>query len=186
MGPRVCVGVIVGVHGVRGAVRIKSFTEEPADIGFYSPVEDETGTRKIRLKVTGEVKGLVVATLEGVADRNAAEALKGTQLWVSRERLPRTGEDEFLYADLIGLVVEGPDGQRLGTVKAVNDFGAGDVLDIALEPRGGLMVPFTKAAVPVVDVQGGRVVVIPPIYTDGEDAPTAPAGGDERTRDGGE
>jgi len=169
MDPRVCVGVIVGVHGVRGAVRIKSFTEVVADIGYYSPVESETGGRKIRLKVTGEVKGLVIATLEGVTDRDAAEALKGTTLWIARERLPKTEEDEFLYADLIGLVAEGTDGRRLGIVKAVQDFGAGDVLDIALEPRGSLMVPFTKAAVPEVDVPGGKVVVIPPIYVAGEE-----------------
>lgn len=176
MGPRVRVGVIAGVHGVRGAVRIKSFTEEPADIGFYSPVENEAGSVKFRLKVTGEVKGLVIATLDGVADRDAAEALKGTELWVARERLPRLAEDEFLYSDLIGLVVEGVDGKRLGTVKAVADYGAGDVLDIRLEPKGDMMVPFTKDSVPDVDVPGGRLVVIPPVYAPDE----------KEDRDGGE
>ncbi len=176
MGPRVRVGVIAGVHGVRGAVRIKSFTEEPADIGFYSPVENEVGSVKFRLKVTGEVKGLVIATLDGVADRDAAEALKGTELWVARERLPRLAEDEFLYSDLIGLVVEGVDGKRLGTVKAVADYGAGDVLDIRLEPKGDMMVPFTKDSVPDVDVPGGRLVVIPPVYAPDE----------KEDRDGGE
>jgi len=176
MGPRVRVGVIVGVHGVRGAVRIKSFTEEPADIGYYSPVENEAGSIRYRLKVTGEVKGLVIATLEGVADRDAAEALKGTELWVARERLPRLAEDEFLYSDLIGLVAEGVDGKRLGTVKAVADYGAGDVLDIRLEPKGDMMVPFTKDSVPEVDVPGGRLVVIPPVYAPDE----------KEDRDGGE
>ncbi|RAU23659.1 16S rRNA processing protein RimM [Paramagnetospirillum kuznetsovii] len=174
MTDRVCVGLIVGVHGVRGAVRIKSFTEEPKDIGFYSPVEDETGSRKIRLKVTGEAKGSVIATLEGIADRDAAEALKGTKLWVARHRLPKVEEDEFLYSDLIGLAVEDLAGTRLGTVSAVHDFGAGDVLDIALAPKGNLMVPFTKAQVPEVDVPGGRLVVIPPVYAA------------EEERDGGE
>lgn len=176
MGPRVRVGVIAGVHGVRGAVRIKSFTEEPADIGYYSPVENETGSVKYRLKVTGEVKGLVIATLEGVTDRNAAEALKGTELWVARERLPKTGEDEFLYSDLIGLVAETADGKRLGTVRAVADYGAGDVLDIRLEPKGDMMVPFTLASVPEVDVPGGRLVVVPPVYAPDE----------KEDRDGGE
>ncbi|EME70684.1 16S rRNA-processing protein RimM [Paramagnetospirillum caucaseum] len=161
--------MIVGVHGVRGAVRIKSFTEEPADIGYYSPMEDEAGGTKFRLKVTGEVKGLVIATLEGIADRNAAEALKGTGLWVPRERLPgRLAEDEFLYSDLIGLVVEAVDGKRLGTVKAVADYGAGDVLDIKLEPKGDMMVPFTKDSVPEVDIAGGRLVVVPPVYAPDE------------------
>lgn len=180
MGSRVRVGVIAGVHGVRGAVRIKSFTENPADIGYYSPVENEAGSIRFRLKVTGEVKGLVIATLEGVTDRNAAEALKGTELWVARERLPgRLAEDEFLYSDLIGLVVEGPDGKRLGTVKAVADYGAGDVLDIKLEPKGDMMVPFTKDSVPDVDIAGGRLVVIPPVYA--PDEKEAEQGEAERT-----
>lgn len=165
MTDRVCVGIVIGVHGVRGGVRIKSFTEEPKDIGFYSPVEDETGTAKFRLKVTGEVKGSVIATLDGVSTREAAEALKGTKFWVARERLPRLGEDEFLYSDLIGMAVEDVNGTKLGTITAVHDFGAGDVLDIALEPKGDLMVPFTKATVPEVDIVGRKVVVIPPIYT---------------------
>ena len=165
---RVCVGVVVGVHGVRGAVRVKSFTEVAADSGYYSPVEDETGTTKFRLKVTGEVKGSVIATLDGVGSREAAEALKGTRFWVARERLPRTEEDEFLYSDLIGMAVVGQDGQRLGTVTAVHDFGAGDVLDIALVPKGNLMVPFSRQAVPEVDVTGGKLVVIPPVYAPDE------------------
>ncbi|WP_082914897.1 ribosome maturation factor RimM [Paramagnetospirillum marisnigri] len=169
MSDRVCVGVVVGVHGVRGAVKVKSFTEEPKDIGYYSPVEDETGSRKFRLKVTGEAKGSVIATLEGISDRDAAEALKGTRFWVARERLPKSTEDEFLYSDLIGLAVEDEGGERLGTVAAVHDFGAGDVLDIALAPKGNLMVPFTKAQVPVVDVAGARLVVIPPVYAADED-----------------
>ncbi|MBV5324073.1 MAG: 16S rRNA processing protein RimM, partial [Rhodospirillaceae bacterium] len=168
MSDRVCVGVVVGVHGIRGAVRVKSFTEVAADIGFYSPVEDEAGTRKIRLKVTGEVKGSVIVTLEGVATREAAEALKGTKFWVARERLPRTEEDEFLYSDLIGMAVVGVDGQIMGTVTSVDDFGAGDVLDIALSPKGSLMVPFTRDAVPEIDVKGRKMVVIPPIYAPDE------------------
>jgi 16S rRNA processing protein RimM len=165
---RVCVGIVVGVHGVRGAVRVKSFTEEPKDIGYYSQVEDETGSAKFRLKVTGEVKGSVIATLEGVGDRDAAEALKGTKLWIARERLPKTGEDEFLYSDLIGLTAEDVDGNRLGAVSGVHDFGAGVLLDIALAAKGSLMVPFTKAQVPEVDVSGGRLVVIPPVFVAGE------------------
>ncbi|MDO8605754.1 MAG: ribosome maturation factor RimM [Phaeospirillum sp.] len=168
MTDRVCVGVVVGVHGIRGAVRVKSFTEVAADIGYYSPVEDEAGATKIRLKVTGEVKGQVIVTLDGVTSREAAEALKGTKFWVSRERLPRTGEDEFLYSDLIGMTAVGLGGQILGTVTAVHDFGAGDVLDIALVPKGSLMVPFSKDSVPEVDVSGRKLVVIPPVYAPDE------------------
>lgn len=164
MSPRVCVGIVVGAQGVRGAVRVKSFTEDPADIGRYSPVEGEGGGRKFRLSVVGETKGVVIATLDGVSDRNAAEALRGTRLYVDRDRLPRTDEDEFLYSDLIGLAAEAPDGIRLGTVASVDDFGAGDVLEITLADGGTMMVPFSRADVPVVDVAGGRLVVVPPVY----------------------
>lgn len=159
MDTRVCVGAVVGAHGVRGQVRIKSFTADPADVAAYGPVESEDGARRFKLKVMGEAKGLIIARLEGVNDRDAAEALRGTQFFVPRERLPETEEDEFLYSDLVGLRAEAVDGSVLGTVRGVADFGAGEVLDI-----GGFMVPFTKAAVPVVDIAGGRVVVVPPQY----------------------
>ncbi|MDA8233015.1 MAG: ribosome maturation factor RimM [Magnetospirillum sp.] len=168
MAARVCVGAIVGAHGVRGAVRIKSFTEQPADIGRYGVVEDERAARTFAFRVIGQVKGLVIAALDGVEDRDAAEALKGTKLFVARERLPETGAEEFLVADLVGLAAEAPDGTKLGTVKAVFDFGAGDVLEIA-GAGGGIMVPFTRAAVPVVDVEGGRVVAVPPVYAPEEE-----------------
>lgn len=159
MDTRVCVGAVVGAHGVRGQVRIKSFTADPVDVAAYGPVESEDGARRFKLKVMGEAKGLIIARLEGVNDRDAAEALRGTQFFVPRERLPETEEDEFLYSDLVGLRAEAVDGSVLGTVRGVADFGAGEVLDI-----GGFMVPFTKAAVPVVDIAGGRVVVVPPQY----------------------
>ncbi|MCR6629345.1 MAG: ribosome maturation factor RimM [Magnetospirillum sp.] len=166
---RVCVGAIVGAHGVRGQVRVKSFTADPADVAAYGPVESEDGTSRFKLKVMGEVKGLIIARLEGVADRNAAEALRGTKLYVPRERLPETEEDEFLYSDLVGLKAEAVDGTVLGTVRGVADFGAGEVLDIGLTAGGSLMVAFTKAAVPVVDVANGRLVVDPPEFAEDEE-----------------
>ncbi len=159
---RVCVGAIVGAHGVRGAVRVKPFTEDPAGIAAYGPVEDEAGERRFRLKVLGVAKGVVNAAIQGVADRNAAEALKGTRLYVPRDALPAPAEDEFYYADLIGLRAELADGTVFGRVRGVFDFGAGDVLDVALPDGRVEMLPFTKAVVPVVDVAGGRVVVAPP------------------------
>ncbi|HTH18356.1 MAG TPA: ribosome maturation factor RimM [Magnetospirillum sp.] len=168
MASRVCVGAIVGAHGVRGQVRVKSFTAEPADVAAYGPVESEDGASRFKLKVMGEAKGLVIAKLEGVNDRNAAEALRGVRFYVSRERLPKTDEDEFFYSDLVGLKAEAVDGSVLGTVRGVADFGAGELLDIGLAAGGSLMVPFTKAAVPVVDVAGGRVVVEPPVYAPDE------------------
>lgn len=168
MTSRVCVGAIVGAHGVRGQVRVKSFTADAADVAAYGPVESEDGTRRFKLKVMGEAKGLVIARLDGVDDRDAAEAMRGTRLFVPRARLPDTEEDEFLYTELVGLRVEAEDGSVIGTVKGVADFGAGELLDIGGADGGSFMVPFTKAAVPVVDVKGGRLVVIPPDYAPDE------------------
>lgn len=159
---RVCVGVVVGAHGIRGGLRVKPFTEDPAAIAAYGPVEDETGERRFRLKVQGHAKGVVTVTAQGVADRNAAEALKGTRLYVARHRLPAPEEDEFYYSDLIGLAAEAEDGTPLGTVKGVFDFGAGDVFELALPDGRSEMLPFTQAVVPVVDVKAGRLVVVPP------------------------
>jgi 16S rRNA processing protein RimM len=161
---RVCVGVVTGAHGVRGAVRIKSFTAEPSDVGCYGPVEDENGERRFRLRVIGSAKGVLIARATGVSDRNAAEALQGLRLYLPRAALPPPAEDEYYHADLIGLAVELADGTAIGHVRAVHDFGAGaDTLDIE-RPAGHLpaMVPFTRAVVPVVDLAGGRLVINPP------------------------
>jgi 16S rRNA processing protein RimM len=162
---RVCVGAIGGAHGVRGLVRIKSFTETPGDLTAYGELTDEAGERRFSLTVTGRVKGAVLARIADVADRDAAAALKGTRLYVARDALPPPAADEYYYADLIGLAVELPDGTAVGRVRAVDDYGAGDVLEVALDrPRGGgpvVMVPFTRAAVPVVDPDAGRIVVNP-------------------------
>jgi len=159
---RLCVGVITGAQGIRGAVRIKSFTADPLDIDAYGPVSDATGTRAFELKSVGQSKGVVVATLSGVTDRNAAEALKGLQLFVDRDRLPPAEEEEFYHADLLGLAAELVDGAALGRITAVYDFGAGDALEIATADGATVMVPFTRAAVPVVDLVQGKVVIDPP------------------------
>lgn len=166
---QVCVGAIVGAHGVRGQVRVKSFTAVATDVASYGPVKTEDGTKTFKLKVMGEAKGLVLIKLDGVDDRNAAEAMRGTRLYIPRERLPELEEDEFLYSDLTGLAVEGMDGAVLGTVKGVADFGAGELLDIVLAGGGSMMVPFTKAAVPVVDMANKRLVVDPPAFVERED-----------------
>lgn len=160
---RVCVGAVAGVHGVRGAVRIKTFTAVPADVAAYGPVEDEAGTRRFRLQVVGERGGMVIATLSGVTDRDVAEALKGLRLYVDRSALPAPEEDEFYHADLIGLAVETTDGIPFGTVRALHDFGAGDVIEIVPVGAGTpVVLPFTREVVPVVDLAAGRIVVDPP------------------------
>jgi 16S rRNA processing protein RimM len=148
---------------VRGAVRIKSFTAEPKDVGRYGPVEDEGGRRKFELRFLGVAKGVVLANLSGIADRDEAEALRGMRLYLPREALPPPAEDEYYHADLIGLAAVLGDGTSVGTVQAVHDFGAGDCLEIARPERQPLMVPFTRAAVPVVDIAGSRVVLDPPV-----------------------
>jgi 16S rRNA processing protein RimM len=161
---RICMGIVGAPHGVRGAVRIKSFTDEPDAIARYGTLEDESGERKFTLRFVGAAKGdgMVVAQLSGVADRDRAEALRGLRLYAPRAALPATAEDEFYYADLVGLTAALEDGAKLGTVIAVHDFGAGDVIEIERDAGALVLVPFTRAAVPIVDIAGGRVVIDPP------------------------
>jgi 16S rRNA processing protein RimM len=171
---RLCVGIVTGPQGIRGAVRVKSFTADPLAIGAYGAVTDERGIRVFTLKAVAQVKGTVIAELSGVADRNAAEALKGLRLYVRRDQLPPAEAEEFYHADLIGLAAELVSGEVLGKVGAVYDFGAGDALEILTAEGAVVMVPFTKAAVPVIDVAGGRIVVDPPAGLLEKPAPPAP------------
>jgi 16S rRNA processing protein RimM len=159
---RVCVGQIVGVHGLRGLVKLKSFTGDPAAIADYNPLTDQSGTRRFTVELQSATKDGWLARVEGVADRTAAEALRGVLLHVERDRLPPPeDEDEFYHADLIGLPVSRPDGERIGSVVALHDFGGGDMLEVRLPDQRTVMLPFTKAIVPVVDVAGGRIVADP-------------------------
>jgi 16S rRNA processing protein RimM len=161
MSERICMGVIVGVHGVRGVVRVKSFAEDETDITAYDPLEDEAGKR-FTLKRQGQAKGVLLARIDGVSDRNAAEALKGTMLYVPRDALPVPEENEFYHADLIGMRVELLDGSELGSVLSVHDFGAGDLIDVRLLGSGKTaLLPFNEVSVPVVDLEGRRLVVDP-------------------------
>jgi len=161
---RVCLGVVGAPHGVRGAVRIKSFTDAPEAIAGYGALEDESGARRFTLCVVGMAKGegMLIATLSGVGDRDRAEALRGLRLYLPRAALPPTAEDEFYHADLVGLTAALGDGTPLGMVIAVHDFGAGDMLEIGRDVGGPVLVPFTRAAVPVVDLAARRVVLDPP------------------------
>lgn len=170
-GRRICVGAVAGAHGVRGAVRIKPFTETPRGVAAYGPVTDESGQQRFDVAVVGESKGTLLATLSGVTDRTAAEALKGLRLYVDRAALPATDEDEFYYEDLVGLSAVTVDGEDFGTVIAVFEFGAGDVIEVQGADRQSVLLPFTRAVVPTVDIAGRRIVVDPPIVmADEEDA----------------
>ncbi len=157
----VCVGVVARPKGVRGAVRITAYTARPEDIAAYGPVYDNPNGRAFALALSGTIKGGVVATIPGVSDRDAAEAFKGTRLYVPRAALPEPVEHEYYHADLIGLRVELDDGSAFGTVRAVHDFGAGDLLEVT-HGDDSTLLPFTREAVPVVDIAGGRLVVSRP------------------------
>ena len=158
---RVCVGAVTGARGLKGEVRIKAFTADPEDVAAYGPVSDESGKRTFRVRVTGRAKDLVIARIDGVDDRDAAEALKGTGLYVARSALPAVEAGTYYHADLIGIGVETVAGERLGKIKAVHNFGAGDVIEVAGTGRS-VMVPFTDRVVTAVDVKMGRVVIEPP------------------------
>ena len=164
IGPRVCLGAIAGAHGVRGQVRIKAFTEVPEDLTAYGPLGDEAGRRRFRISLTGRSKGNLLAKIAGVTDRDAAEALRGTRLYVARDALPAPEDEEtFYHADLIGLLAETPEGEALGRVRQIHNFGAGDVLEVVPEDAGeARFLPFTKAVVPDLDLAGGRLTVVPP------------------------
>lgn len=165
-GRRVCVGAIAGARGLNGDVWVRSFTAVPENVAAYGPVSDAAGERCFTLRVVGHGSGGVVARIDGIADRTAAEALKGTELFVDRSALPAPAENEFYYADLIGLRAERADAndeaaRLIGRVEDVHDFGASAVLEVSLVQGGAVMVPFTREAVPSVDLAHGRVLIAP-------------------------
>lgn len=160
---KICVGMVVGAHGTKGAVRIKPFTAEPKGIAAYGPVSDEDGTRRFTVTVLGHARSVVTARLSGIAERSAAEALKGLRLYIQRSALPTAEAEEFYHADLVGLTAERADGTRVGQVAAVRDHGGGTYLEIVGSNRRPLIVPFTRRAVPVVDLAAGKLVIEPPV-----------------------
>lgn len=163
MANRVCVGAIAGAFGVRGEVRLKSFCARAEDIAAYGPLWTEDGTRSFTVMLDRPVKNGFAARLSGVATREAAEALRGARLHADRAVLPPLSEDEFYHADLIGLTVFDTGGSEIGTVRAVLDHGAGDLLEIGgTGLRDTVLLPFTREAVPVVDIAAGRLVADPP------------------------
>lgn len=175
---RVLLGVVIGAQGIRGEVKVKTFTGDPEAIGDYGPLSDAKAERQFSLKVRRVAQGkykagdVVIAAIQGIADRNAAEALKGTELYVSRDALPEAEDGEFYYADLVGLQAVATDGRVLGSVVAVHNFGAGDILEVKPEGSASAMVPFTDDAVPEVDLDAGRVIVDPAFWL-GADAADA-------------
>ncbi len=163
MAERICVAQIGAAHGVRGEVKLRSFTADPLAVKDYGALESEDGSARFEIESVRAAKDHLVARLAGVRDRDAAERLRNIKLFVPRARLPAAAADEFYYADLIGLAAVTADGREFGTVAAVHNFGAGDLLEIRLAAGGAtVMLPFTDAAVPRVDIAAGRIVVEPP------------------------
>lgn len=168
---RVCLGVITGAHGVRGEVKVRPFTAEPDALDAYGEVETASGDRRFALTVTRVSAKGVICRIDGVDDRDAALALRGTELWLPRERLPEPDEDEWYVDDLKGLAVVDSEGAPLGHVRAVADHGGGDVVEILTDDGRELVVPFTRANVPEVDVRGGRLVVAAPEWIETGERP---------------
>lgn len=156
---RVCLGAIVGVHGIRGEVKVKSFSDNEKNLTRYGALSNERGDKTFRLKIVGRSKELLRVKIEGVDDRNTAETLVGTGLYVSRDKLPSLAEEEFYHTDLIGLEARDKSGTVVGKVNALYNFGAGDLIEIKT-PHGALeMLPFTKTYVPVINIKEQFIIV---------------------------
>jgi 16S rRNA processing protein RimM len=163
---RICVAQIGAAHGVRGEVRLRSFTQDPMAVAAYGPLESEDGAWRFEIEDLRPAKDHFVARFVGVNDRDAAEKLTHLRLYVPRDRLPPAADGEFYYADLVGLAAVTPDGAELGAVSAIHNFGAGDIVEIKRAGGAPLLVPFTEAAVPSIDMKSGRMVVVPPAETE--------------------
>ena len=160
---RVCLGIVTGPQGLKGAVWIRSYTAWSENIASYGLLSDLTGEREFSIRILRSTKKGLVAELSGVDDRTAAEEIKGMELYVSRDALPETDEEEFYYSDLIGLKVEDENGKVMGQVKMMDNYGAGEVMEVTLTSGEALLLPFTREAVPIVDVPAGKIQIVRPI-----------------------
>lgn len=172
MPAQVCVARIGAAHGVRGAVKLWTFTEDPFAVKDYGPLSTKDGARHFELTSAREAKDHLVVTIKGVTTRNEAERLNGIELYIPREKLPATDDDEYYHADLIGLDAVTTAGELLGRVTAIHNFGAGDIIEIAPPSGTTILLPFSNAVVPTVDISGGRVVIELPKEVEG-DGPSA-------------
>jgi 16S rRNA processing protein RimM len=169
----ICVARIGAAHGVRGAVKLWTFTEDPLAVQSYGPLMTRDGARQFEIADVRAAKDHLVATFKGVATREDAEKLNGIELYIAREKLPATDDGEYYHADLIGLAAVNAANEPLGRVIAIHNFGAGDIIEIApLKGAQTMLLPFTNAVVPTVDLAGGRVVIELPQEIEGEEVPT--------------
>jgi 16S rRNA processing protein RimM len=168
----ICIGAIIGAFGVKGELRVKSFCADPEAIGEYGPLLSEDGSQSYELKVHGPIKGGYACRIKGVRYKDQADDLKGIRLFTHRDNLPSLPDDEFYHADLIGLDVFDTGGEKLGKVMAVYDHGAGDILEISGKAiKNTVMLPFTRDAVPTVDLASKRIIIDPPagVFPEGKD-----------------
>jgi 16S rRNA processing protein RimM len=174
MAARICIARIGAAHGVRGAVKLWTFTQDPLAVLQYGALATKDGARAFEVATARAAKGHLVATLKGIATREDAERLNGLELYIAREKLPATDEDEYYHADLIGLAAVNAANAPLGRIIAIHNFGAGDIIEIAPPQGATMLLPFTNTVVPSVDLAGGRVVIELPEEIDGDD----PSGAD--------
>jgi 16S rRNA processing protein RimM len=168
----VCVAAVASAHGVRGTLKLRCFTERPEDVAGYGPVFDKGGERRFEFEVIGATRGGVLVRAEGIDDRDAAEALRGKELFVPRSALPEPESDEFYCGDLEGMDVLGSDGSRLGVVRSVDNFGAGDLIEVQADDGQRLCLPFTREIVRTFDLVRRCLVIDPPRGLEGwETAP---------------
>jgi len=165
----ICVARIGAAHGVRGAVKLWTFTEDPLAVRRYGPLMTKDGARQFEIADVRAAKDHLVATFKGILTRTEAERLNGIELYVAREKLPATDDDEYYHADLIGLSAVNVSNEPLGRVVAIHNFGAGDIIEIAPAKGPTMLLPFTNAVVPTVDIAGGRVVIELPQEIEGEE-----------------
>lgn len=163
---KVCVGMITTAHGVRGVVKVKSFTTCAEDFAAYGDLQDVTGKRTFQVEIVGENKDQFLVQIDGINDRNKAEELRGVKLYVDRGLLPETAEDEFYYTDLIGMTAKSPEGEIIGSVVAVYNFGAGDMLEIKKQDSSLELVSFSDNTVPTVNVKERELMVKMPETVD--------------------
>ena len=164
---RICVARIGAAHGTRGEVRLWSFTADPQAAARFGALTTAQG-QPVEIASVRTGKGFFIARIKDVTDRNGAERLRNVDLFVSRDRLPAPAAEEYYHADLIGLTAVDRDGQPIGTVVAVHNFGAGDLLEIAPARGQTLLLPFTAAVAPEVDIAAGRIVIVPPAEIEGD------------------
>jgi 16S rRNA processing protein RimM len=169
MSAKICIARIGAAHGVRGAVKLWTFTEDPFAVEAYGPLSTKDGARHFEVASAREAKDHLVVTLKGITTRDQAERLNGVELYIPRDKLPATEDDEYYHADLIGLDAVTTADEPLGRVVAIHNFGAGDIIEIAPESGTTILLPFSNAVVPTVDIAGGRVVIELPREIEGDD-----------------